>query len=503
MGVRVPPFAPTSLESLESFEGIESPGRTRVERHQDVQSLRVKRRGRHALNATVIDQEHCKRQLRLEIPSDTVRTEMDRIAGELSRKVRVDGFRPGHVPKSVVKTRFRKELRDEVVSQLLPQAFGEAVKERDLKVVGQPGLDELVFGDDESINVLFTFEVAPSFDLANYKDIELIKPVYKVTDEDLNRAIDSLREKQAELVPVEDRPSIVGDIVSVNLEGRVADSTDNAESETVSEHVSRREYEINLGGEGVLAEFNSAFTGKQAGDSVSFSVDYSEDYSHKSLAGRHLDYTGEVIAVRKKQLPELDDDFAASAGDEFKTVDELKAHIRQDLERHAAERTSAELQEAARDHLLDQNRFDVPLVMIEQQMDTFLRSFARQMAQHYATPGKLNIDWQAIRESQRDRAEKSVRWAFIMNKIAQLENIRASDEEVDAEIDRLAEAVNKAPAVIRANLTKENGLDSIKEQIENRKALDLVIASARIKEEEHAGVHETSGAEQGGAVATD
>jgi trigger factor len=453
------------------------------------------------LNATVIDQDHCKRQLRLEIPSDTVRSEMDRIAGELSRKISVPGFRPGHVPKSVVKTRFRKELRDEVVSQLLPQAFGDAVKERELRVVGEPGLEELAFGEDESINVLFSFEVAPSFELADYKNIELIKPVYKVTDEDINKALDSLREKQAELVPVEDRPSAGGDIVSVSMSGRVAPAEGEAEAAAGStqEHLSRREYDIDLDGEGVLPEFSSAFTGKRAGDTASFSVDYPGDYSSKSLAGRHVDYEGEIIAVRKKQLPDLDDEFASGTNDEFKTMDDLKAHIRADLEGQAGERSTGELQSAARDELLDRNRFDVPLVMVEQQMDGFLKSFARQMAQHYANPAKLELDWNAIRESQRERAEKSVRWAFIMNRIAQLEKVEVSDADVDAEIERIAEAVNKAPAAIRANLTKENGLDSIKEQIENRKALDLVIKSAQIREEEHSGVHETSEVEQGGA----
>jgi trigger factor len=450
------------------------------------------------LNATVIDQEHCKRQLRLEIPSDTVRTEMDRIAGELSRKISVPGFRPGHVPKSVVKTRFRKELRDEVVSQLLPQAFGDAVKERELRVVGEPGLEELAFGEDESINVLFSFEVAPSFELADYKNIELTKPVYKVTDDDMNKALDSLREKQAELVPVEDRPSTDGDIVSVSMEGHVAPAEGETEAATSStpEQLRRREYDVNLGGEGVLTEFTSGLSGKRAGDTVSFAVDYPDDYSAKSIAGSRVDYEGEVIAVRRKQLPELDDDFASSTNDEFKTLDDLKAHVRADLERHASKRTESELQTTTRDSLLDRNRFDVPLVMVEQQMDSFLKSFARQMAQHYANPAQLKIDWEAIRESQRERAEKSVRWAFIMNKIAQLEKIEVTDEDIDAEIERIAEAVNKAPAAVRATLTKENGIDSIKEQIENRKALDLVIASAQIREEEHSGVHEASEAEQ-------
>jgi trigger factor len=441
------------------------------------------------LNATVIDQEHCKRQLRLQIPSDTVRNEIDRIAGDLSRTVRVAGFRPGHVPKSVVKTRFRKELRDEVVSQLLPQAFGDAIKEKELRVIGEPGLEELVFGDDESINVVFSFEVAPSFEISDYKGIELTKAVYKVTDDDIRRAIDSLREKQAELVPVEERASEPGDLVTVNMDGEVAaaEGESEAEAEARSDQLKRREYDINLGGDGVLPEFTSALTGKRVGDAASFSVDYPEDYSSKTLAGRHVDYSAEVVAVKRKQLPEVDDEFAASAGD-YTSVDQLKAHISEDLERHAADRSASELREQSRDRLLELNRFEVPEVMVEQQMDSFLKSFARQMAQHYADPRQLKIDWEAVRESQRESAEKSVRLAFIMNKIAALEEIKATDEEVEAEINRIAQAVNKPAAAVRANLTKENGLDSIKEQIESRKALDLVIASARKTEEEHAGV---------------
>src|SRR5262249_535726 len=139
------------------------------------------------------------------------------------------------------------------------------------------------------------------------------------------------------------------------LEGRATDSAGEGQAEPRSEQLGRREYDINLGENDVLPEFTSALTGKQAGDPVSFSIDYPEDYAHKSVAGQHVEYTGEDIAVRKKQLPEVDDEFAASAGDEFKSVDDLKAHIRQDLERHAADRTAAELQEAARDRLLDQN----------------------------------------------------------------------------------------------------------------------------------------------------
>jgi len=160
-----------------------------------------------SLNITVTDQEQCRKQLRLEIPSQTVRDKTDQIAGEFARQVNVPGFRRGHVPKSVVKTRFRKELRDEMLSQLLPVSLGDAIREKELKVIGEPAVEDLKFGDDESIDVTFNLEVAPEFTLSNYKGIALARHEHKIGDEDVDKAIEHLRQGQAQMAPVEDRPS--------------------------------------------------------------------------------------------------------------------------------------------------------------------------------------------------------------------------------------------------------------------------------------------------------
>src|SRR5215210_123431 len=180
------------------------------------------------MNITVTDQPHCKKQVRIEIPGERVREETDRVATELARQVRVPGFRPGHVPKSVIKTRFRKELRDEVMSHLLPHSLSDAIKEKELRVIGEPEIDNLTHGEDESIDVTFTLEVAPEFELSNYRGLPLTKRVYKVTDEDVNKTIERLRETQAELVPIEDRGAASGDIVTVNITGNIGPATDQA-----------------------------------------------------------------------------------------------------------------------------------------------------------------------------------------------------------------------------------------------------------------------------------
>src|SRR5215213_704582 len=197
------------------------------------------------MNITVTDQEQCKKQIRVEIPSENVREETNKVAADLARKVNVSGFRRGHVPASVVKTRFRKELRDEVLSHLVPHALGDAIREKDLKVVGEPSIEDLKFGDDESIDVTFTVEVAPEFELGDFKNLPLTRRVYKVRDEDVDKTIDRMRQGQTELVPVEDRGAAPNDLVTVNIVGRFEQTppAEEADPEKASEHGETRSEE--------------------------------------------------------------------------------------------------------------------------------------------------------------------------------------------------------------------------------------------------------------------
>jgi trigger factor len=470
------------------------------------------------LNITVTDQENCKKQLRVEIPGDAVREETEKVATELARQVTVPGFRRGHVPKSVVKTRFKKELRDEVLSHLLPHSLGDAIREKDLKVIGEPSIENLNFGEDESIDVTFIIEVIPEFELSNYKQLPLTKRVYKIRDEDVEKTIERLRQGQAELVPVEDRGAQAGDIITANITGRfeqteqaseqasaAGDDQETAEAETAEaetpappsqeasqagQEVNQQDIEIEVGGQGVLKEFTDALTGARSGDTRTLSVEYPADYKPEQYAGRRLNYSAEVTAVRVKELPEANDEFAQSVGEEFTTIDELRSKIRSRLEHEAEHKTGSELRTAVMEQLVDRNRFQVPEFIVEKQIDSRLQTFFRQLASQGLDPRQLKINWDDMREAQRERAEREVRGTFILARISETEKIEVSDDEINQELEQYAASMNQSVDALRARLTKEGGIDSIKEQVKNRKALDLVIASAEIRTEEVEGLGE-------------
>ena len=422
----------------------------------------------------------------MEIPAETVRAETDKIAADLARKVNVPGFRRGHVPKSVVKTRFRKELRDEMLSQVLPHSLGDAIREKELKVIGEPSVEDLKFKDDESIDVIFNLEVAPEFTLSKYRELPLTKKVYKVSDEDVDNAIEHLRERQTQLVPVEDRGAESGDLVTLNLAGQIA-GVDQANG-TEGEEIKQQDLDIELGAAGVLKEFTEGLAGAKPGDLRTFTVEYPADYKPEKFAGRSVNYTAEVTAVRAKELPELDDEFASTVSEDLKTIDELRADIRSKLEHEAEHKSDSELRSSTMEKLIDRNRFDVPEYIVEKQIDSRMNTLFRQMSGRGMDPRKLNIDWEGIREGQRERAEREVRGSFILDHIAEKEKIEVSAEELSGEIKQYAESVGQSEDVLRARLTKEGSLDSITEQVKHRKALDLVIASAEIRTEEKEGL---------------
>ena len=460
------------------------------------------------MNITVTDQENCKKQLRVEIPGDAVRAETDKVATELARQVNVPGFRRGHVPKSVVKTRFKKELRDEVLSHLLPHSLSDAIREKELKVIGEPSIENLDFGDDESIDVTFVVEVIPDFELSNYKELPITKRVYKIRDEDVDKTIERLRQGQAELVPVEDRGAQAGDIITANITGHFEKTEQATEPESVEqenqetvqagsseetskpadEEVKQQDVEIEIGGQGVLKEFTDALTGARTGDTRTLAVEYPADYKPEQYAGRRLNYAAEVTAVRVKELPEADDEFAQSVGEDFKTIDELRSDIRSKLEHEAVHKTDTELRAAVMEQLVDRNRFEVPGFVVEKQIDSRLQMLFRQLAGQGLDPRQLNLNWDDLREAQRERAEREVRGTLILDRISEAEKIEVGEDDINEELEEYAASMNQSLDALRARLTKEGALDSIKEQVKNRKALDLVIASADIRTEEVEGL---------------
>jgi trigger factor len=289
--------------------------------------------------------------------------------------------------------------------------------------------------------------------------------------------IDTLRDSSASLQPVEDRASELGDTVTVNARGNFVD-------EPEEEEIKVDDIEVVLGGPGVQKEFTENLTGVRPDESRTFQVEYPADFSSPGLAGKKVEYTTDITSVKKRELPEVDDEWVKSLGAELDSVETLKAKIREDLEARATAESDHILREEVMKKLLDAHKFEVPASLVDHQTRHRLETVANQMMQRGIDPRNPEINWEAARDEIKEQAEDDVRATMLLEKIGEVENIFVSDEEVEAEIDAIASASRQPKEQVRAALTKEGGERSIAHRLRNRKALDLLVENARITDAE-------------------
>jgi len=274
-----------------------------------------------------------RKQIDIEIEADAVRAVYDRITDNYAKAASVPGFRPGHAPRAVVRTRFKDQIRTEVLRELLPNAVQEAITEHKVAPLGEP---ELNLENSEGLNQLgqqpisfnVNLDVLPDIELGEYKGLAASRRTRPVSDEDVDHVIERLRENSASLQPVEDRGAQPGDTVTANFHGKFVNEPD-------AEPINVEDVDVILGGEGVVQAITDNLIDTKAEDEKTFSVDYPEDFSARGLAGKMLEYTVKVNAVRIKELPEIDDEWAQSLGDDIESVDQLRQKIREDTEAQA------------------------------------------------------------------------------------------------------------------------------------------------------------------------
>ena len=434
------------------------------------------------MKTELIDVSPTRKEITIEIEPAQVRSAFDRVSEKYSKGANVPGFRPGHAPTSVVRTRYKSEIRAEVLRELLPEAIQSAIIEHSLATIGEPEVDfdttqELTPSNDEALKLRVKVEVLPEIKLDTYKGLEGIRRKRPVADADIERLIDGLREGSASLAPVEDRVSEMGDTVTINARGNYVD-------EPEEEEVKVDDVPVVLGGPGVMEEFTQNLIGVKPEDTRTFTVEYPADYNTAGLAGKKITYVAEVTGVSQKEVPELDDEWVKSLGEDFDSVDTLKAKVREDLEARAQAESDRRLRDDVLRKLIDANKFEVPQTLVEHQTHQRLQSVARQMMSRGIDPRTQQLDWEGAHEELKGQAEDDVRVSMLLEKIAEAENITVSDEEVEAEIETLASTSRQSIEQVRAALTKEGGNRSIAHRVRSRKALDLLIDNARITDAE-------------------
>jgi len=409
-----------------------------------------------------------KREISVEIPAEEVAREMETIIQKYQKVARLPGFRTGHVPASIIKQRFKEDLKSDVVEALVPRYFRKEADKLGMLPVSQPRVTDLHIHEGEPLRFKASFEIMPEIAVEGYKELRAEHPEIVVKDEEVEDALNNVREQHATFTSVEGRPLADGDFAQASMDGKPK------EDDGTAQPVHMDEVLIEIGGKNTVPEFTQNLRGANAGDEREFEVAYPEDSTDKRLAGKTFIYTVKIQAIKQKSLPELNDEFAKELG-EFTSLDQVRKQIRENMQaerKHDAEHAAKDKLVA---ELVKRNDFEVPEALIDRQIDLRIERGLRALAaQGMKMEDLKKMDLPRLRAGQREQAVQDVKSSLLLERIAELEKIETGEEELNHEIEALAQQSKQTPEAIRARLTQDGGLDRIRNRIRSEKTLDFL-----------------------------
>jgi trigger factor len=418
------------------------------------------------------DVSETQKKITIEIPSDVVDAEIDRVAKGYSKQARLPGFRPGKVPSNIIKQRFRDEIHHEVMHGLIPRAVEEALQERGIEPVSTPDIKDVSLREGEPLKFTADIETVPPFDPGDLSTITLRQHPSTITEDAVEKTLERLRERGAKQETVEGRPVADGDIVVVDL-----DRTDPDGKVDHHEGVS-----IELGASGNPPEFDQHLVGMSVGDEKTFVIHFPEDYTVQDMANTDVTYKVRAKEIRRKVLPTLDDEFAKDLGD-FQSLAALRDRVRADMQADAEQHAKQHMRSDLLKQLGQRISFELPPSLVDREIDRRLEEFARRLMDQGVDPRKAGIDWSQFREAQREPARDAVASALVLDEIARRENLTVSPEDLDKEIAQFATTSGRTPAALRAQLEKESGLARLTAGLRREKAVDFAMSHAKMTSE--------------------
>jgi trigger factor len=413
------------------------------------------------------DVSETQKTVTIEIDSSVVDAEINRIA-QGYRKVRVPGFRPGKVPATIIKRRFREQILHEVMHGLIPRAVEEALQERGIEPIDTPNVRDVALEEGQPLRFTAAVETVPPFDPGDLSTLTATRTPVAITEDAIEQTLQRLRERAGKSEPVEGRPATDGDTVVVDLVRQDASGPDRHEGVS-----------IEIGSKANPPGFDEQLIGVNPGDEKTFPIHFPEDYTVAEMADTDVTYSVAVKEVRRRVLPELDDEFAKDVG-EFESLGALRDRVRTDLQAEADENATRQLRGDVLKQLAERITFELPTSLIEREIDRRLEEFARQLMQQNVDPRQAGIDWGQFREAQREPARAGVASALVLDAIARREGLVVTEQEIDQEIERFATRAGRTPAAFRAQFEKEGGIGRLVAGLRREKAVDLALSRARI-----------------------
>ena len=404
------------------------------------------------------------------MPVEEVEAETGRAVTKVQQRAKLPGFRPGKAPVSIIRQQFAGEIRKQVLESLIPKYLHNRFEAEDLKVVGQPDITDVPLEAGEPLRFTADFEVVPQVELLDYKGLTVKYHDPEVTDEDVDKRIEELRHSKAEFVNEDPRPLADGDFAVLSLESLSA---------VEGPPVKNEEMTLEVGGGDTLEDFSEHLRGMNPGEEKEFDVSYPEDYGQPKLAGKTVRFRAQVKGVRRKELPEVNDEFAQDLGD-YRTVDELREAVRKSLFGQRQFEAQLEAKNQLVDKLVDMHDFPVPETFVDQQIRN---RTGRALAERGVDPKSLKLDWKKLKENQQDKALHEVKASMLLSRIAEREAIVPTRDEVDKEVERIGRQQREPFAAVRLRFEKDGTLGRIASHIQTEKTLSFLFEHAGKTEE--------------------
>lgn len=417
------------------------------------------------MKVTVTEDKAWKRILEIEVPREIVDGEFESVYQKFQSQAKIPGFRPGKAPIDLVKSRFKEGIEKEVLETLLPKAFDDAVKESKLYPINLPRLKEIEFEKGAALKFKAEVEIRPEIEPKDYKGLELTKRIYPTTEKEVQKALELLQERMAELKSVE-REARDGDFLIVDLV-KLFDKNQKLKEEKVEN------YQLQLGAKTIFQEVESQLVGSKTGEEKEIEINYPKDYFVKELADNTVKYRIKVKEIKEKLLAEIDDQFAKSV-DGSKDLKELQEKVKKDLIEQSEKDSQEELKNGLVKKVVENNQFEVPSSMLE----TYLNSVVEDFKKRYK-----DAEEEKIREGYKEIGTNQIRWIILFHDIAKNEKIEVTAEDVDNWTEKFAKAYNQTIDKAREILAQSKKIQDLKETILEEKVLDFLLSQSQIKEE--------------------
>lgn len=412
------------------------------------------------------------RKVTITIPAEEVQGRLDEAYAKLQKESKMKGFRKGKVPRSVIVKSYQAQVQGEVGEKLVQDTYFDTIEKQDFDPVVHPEITDATFNDDGSFTYVAQVDVRPVVELGTYKGLEVERPDNTVTDAAVDYELAAMRRQMAVLKSVEDRPIAVDDVVVVDYQGYHKDRP--------IKQVKSEDLSVDVGSGQLDAEFENNLVGVKQGEETSYEVDFPESHPNPILAGKKVTFKVTVKDVKERVLAELDDEFAKDVNEQFKTLDELKTAIRERLQKDKEAAAAGDLNDRIMKKLLENHQFEVPERLVRFELDEIIKNTQERLEKNGMSLEAAGISREDLEKTNRPIAVQRVTGDFILKKIAEVEDIKVQDEDLERTFKRIGEQYNMPVARVKEFFKNRDDLLPLMNEVLNEKILGFLKEQAQL-----------------------